>query len=218
MNLNETVYYSALINNHDSKTSNASTLSEPHLTFYEIRDNPIIKNCQDYKLAIINFKLDTKSLPVFIPVIEYDGSGKNKSTTIYTVFFEYLGYSGFQNVLFKPQDETIDRPIMKNGYADYSNGYCNYYNYEPFLTDVNRAVVDAFNQLEYSINMQEEGQDIKNDFNIFKNAAGKFEVPQFFYDKDTKLIFMNAPKRQFNDDIANGNFIKIFLNEPLSVS
>jgi hypothetical protein len=215
MNLNETVYYSALINNHDSKTSNASTLSEPHLTFNEIRDNPIIKNCQDYKLAIINFKLDTKSLPVFIPVIEYDGSGKNKSTTIYTVFFEYLGYSGFQNVLFKPQDETIDRPIMKNGYADYSNGYYNYYNYEPFLTDVNRAVVDAFNQLEYSINMQEEGQDIKNDFNIFKNAAGKFEVPQFIYDKDTKLIFMNAPKRQFNDDIANGNFIKIFLNEPL---
>ncbi len=46
------------------------------------------------------------------------------------------------------------------------------------------------------------------DFNIFKNAAGKFEVPQFIYDKDTKLIFMNAPKRQFNDDIANGNYIK----------
>ena len=211
----ETIYYTALINNHDAKTNNGSTISEPNLSFNETRDGPLISNCQDYKLAIVNFKLDTKSLPVFIPVIEYDESGKNRSTTIYSIYFEYLGYSGEQSVLFTPQDETINRPIMRNGFADYSNGYYSYYNFEPFLTDVNRAVVDAFNQLEYSINMQEEGQDIKNDFNIFKNSSGKFEVPQFIYDKDTKLIFMNSPKRIYNDDISNGNYIKMFLNEPL---
>ncbi len=62
---------------------------------------------------------------------------------------------------------------MRNGYADYSNGYYSYYNFEPFLTDVNPADVDTLNQLEYSINMQEEGQDIKNDFNILKKIKWK---------------------------------------------
>ena len=79
-----------------------------------------------------------------------------------------MGYSGEQIVLFTPQDETINRPIMRNWYAVNSSGYYSYYNFEPCLTDVYRAVVDAFNQLELSINMQEEGQYIKNDLNIFK--------------------------------------------------
>ena len=64
----EFVYYNALINNIDSK----STINhEPHLVFNEERDGPLIKNCQDYDMSIANFKVDLKCLPTFIPTIRY---------------------------------------------------------------------------------------------------------------------------------------------------
>ena len=66
-------YYTCLTNNIDSKSSDGTV--EPNLQFNESRENPIITNTKDYEVCITSFKLDTKSLPSFIPIIKYVESG-----------------------------------------------------------------------------------------------------------------------------------------------
>ena len=50
----EYVYYNCLINNIDQE-SNDSYSHEPDLVFNEMRDGPIITDCEDYDLAIESF-------------------------------------------------------------------------------------------------------------------------------------------------------------------
>jgi len=83
--MEQNVYYTALINNHDSKVNDEDLTEEPQLTFNEDRQYPIIQNCQDYQMSIINFKMDTKSLPVFIPIIKFDESNPTVDYKIYNV-------------------------------------------------------------------------------------------------------------------------------------
>ena len=56
-------------------------------------------------MTITNFKLDTKTLPVFIPVIQYNNSAivsqPERHTTIYTVTLENNGTSFTKNVKLK---------------------------------------------------------------------------------------------------------------------
>ena len=61
-------YFNLSVNNIDSETADEMT-HEPDLVFSEVRDGPIIENTQEYDFSIENFKLDLKSLPVFIPTI-----------------------------------------------------------------------------------------------------------------------------------------------------
>ena len=65
-------YYTCLTNNIDSRITD--TTIEPNLQFNEIRENPIITNTKDYDVCITNFKLDTKTLPSFIPITKYNNS------------------------------------------------------------------------------------------------------------------------------------------------
>ena len=71
-------YYSLLINNTDVETSDFQQ-HEPPLKFNEVRDSAILTNTQDYDLAIENFKLDTKTIPMFIPSIR-------PNTTLTTIY------------------------------------------------------------------------------------------------------------------------------------
>ena len=121
-------YYTCLINNHDSK--HTPNTIEPALQFNEDRNYPIITNTADYDMAITNFKLDTKTLPSFIPVIKYNASPtkEQRLETIYEVTFTVLIdgklYSASTPCLFIPQDETVNGttpPAFKNGYADYKS-------------------------------------------------------------------------------------------------
>ena len=67
----EYVYYNALIKNIDQES--ADTYShEPYFIFNEMRDGPIITDCEDYDMAIESFKVDLKTLPVIIPTIKYN--------------------------------------------------------------------------------------------------------------------------------------------------
>ena len=137
-------YYTCLINNHDSKHT-PSTI-EPALQFNEDRNYPIITNTADYDMAITNFKLDTKTLPSFIPVIKYNASPtqEQKFETIYEITFtlrtngKRFGHT--EPVIFKPQDLSLSVPDFKNGYADYKSGFYNIYNYENFFTSVNEEI------------------------------------------------------------------------------
>ena len=118
-------YYSLLINNTDVETSDFEK-HEPPLKFNEVRDSPILTNAQDYEIAIENFKVDTKTLPAFIPTIR-----QNETTsTIYKICIEYLEpvsgvrYLGTQNKIFEPQDRTKSVPaLLSSGYPNYGTGY-----------------------------------------------------------------------------------------------
>ena len=199
----EFVYYNALINNIDSK----STINhEPHLCFNEQRDSPLIENCQDYDLAISNFKIDLKCLPTFIPTIRYSDNDTLEATrnkTIYTITLTYGGFSSTSNVYYTPQDKTngTTPPRFKDGYADYRSGYYNLYNYEFFFVMVNEAIKQAFIGLQATLVTYNQTKDI-----------GK-NMPFFIFDKDTGLIYLNAPEATFNDDTVE--VVSIYLNKPL---
>jgi hypothetical protein len=130
----EYVYYNALINNIDQESDDTYT-HEPDLIFNEMRDGPIITDCEDYDLAIESFKVDLKTLPVIIPTIKYNELNENPRDTIYKVTVEVnhqnLLYSYSEHVEFLNQDKTISLP-SKNGNADYASGFYNIYNYEWF--------------------------------------------------------------------------------------
>ena len=108
------IYYTALINNHDSSYKN-NEISDPHCVFNETRSTPIITDCSKYDMTITNFKLDTKCLPLFFPVIHSNNSSNvtqpERHTTIYTVKIVYNGTSFSQNVIITTQDQTISGTV-----------------------------------------------------------------------------------------------------------
>jgi len=119
----EYVYYNALIKNIDQES--ADTYShEPYFIFNEMRDGPIITDCEDYDMAIESFKVDLKTLPVIILTIKYNELNENPRETIHKVSVEVkhqnLLYSYSEHIEFLNQDKTISLPSMKNGYAYYA--------------------------------------------------------------------------------------------------
>ena len=209
-------YYTALINNHDSSYKN-SDISEPHCVFNETRTTPIITDCSKYDMTITNFKLDTKTLPVFIPVIQFNNSPTvtqpDRHKTIYTVTLEFNGTSFTKNVRIKTQDRTISgttAPAFKDGNADYSTGYYNVYNYEWFFRAVNKAIASCFTHLIAAL---DHFGDIT--YTQFEQSSGEYEFPNFVFDKSGGVIYLNAPKSTFNDDNTSDAYMNIYLNEPL---
>ena len=200
-------YYSLLVNNVDSASAD-TTLHEPSLRFEEVRDIPILENTEDYECAIETFKIDTKTLPAFIPTIREGYS----TETIYTVAVEFrvttqgeendLHYLSSQNVQFRPQDETLSVPaILENGNINYSSGYYNIYNFEFFIVLVNNALRTAMNHAVTALNA------------LASNSYSDTSCPYFIFDKATGLISLYAPVAGFNRDL--GIYATIHLNKPL---
>lgn len=202
------VYYTALVDNLDQEEDDNYD-HEPTLVFNEVRDVPIIKNTQDYLFAVESFKLDTKTLPKFIPTILYDGGALD---TIYTIRVEVetviggvtriLGHT--ERIIFDPQDKTISQPQLINGYANYSTGYYNIYNYEWFIVMVNDAIKLCINGL-------------KADLITLAALLGTISpaivlsdfCPYFSFDKGSNLISFYAPRDDFESKLTIG------LNKPL---
>jgi len=209
-------YFTVLSNNHDSKHTEG--MPEPHLQFREDREAPIITNCSDYDVAITNFKLDTKCLPSFIPVIKYNNSPTDiqRTETIYEITLG-IQESGSESpfisftsaVMFVPQDTTTNNnsdvpPQFQNGYANYKSGYYDIFNYENFFTMVNKAISDCMEGLKTTYDSFTQAGEFMR---LFKNSNGDIDIPYFIFDKGTGLIFLNSPQT-----IAG---LTIFLNSPL---
>jgi len=201
-------YYSLSVNNLDAQTHDITT-HEPNTVFNEKRDSPIISKCEDYDFAIENFKIDLKTLPVFIPTIRVYSDESTltvdiQNTTIYTVGVQYINpadsktYVGFARVMFEPQDQTITQPTFKNGYADYSSGYYNIYNYEYFIVLVNKCIISAINNLKATLDF----------YNVDKTFINN-DVPFFTFDKGSGLINLQAPVTNYNNELD------MILNIPL---
>jgi len=209
-------YFTVLSNNHDSKHTEG--MPEPHLQFREDREAPIITNCSDYDVAITNFKLDTKCLPSFIPVIKYNNSPTDiqRTETIYEITLgiqESGSASPFisftTSVMFVPQDTTTNNnsdvpPQFQNGYANYKSGYYDIFNYENFFTMVNKAISDCMEGLKTTYDSFTQAGEFMR---LFKNSNGDIDIPYFIFDKGTGLIFLNSPQT-----VAG---LTIFLNSPL---
>jgi len=198
-------YYSLLINNTDVETSDFQ-LHEPPLKFNEIRDSAILTNTQDYEIAIENFKVDTKTLPSFIPTIRQNET----SSTIYKVCIEYLEpvsgvrYLGTQNVIFEPQDKTKSvPPLLQTGYPNYGTGYYNIYNYEWFIVLLNKALRLAQVDLIAVLNAN----------NIPSAFINHDYVPFFIFDKVSGIISLSAPKDYYLNTATD--YLRIALNKPL---
>ena len=207
----EYTYYTALINNLDSSYKN-SEISEPHCVFNETRSTPIMTDCSRYEMKITNFKLDTKTLPVFIPLILQKKSAivsqHERHFTIYTITLEFNGILFTWKVIIKTQDQTISgiaAPDFINGSADYSTGY-NVYNYEWFFRAVKRAIASCFVNLIAALNHFGD-----NTHTQFESAPGVYEYPNFVFDKSGGAIYWNASKSTFNDDNTSNGFINIFI-------
>ena len=90
---------------------------------------------------------------------------------------------------------------MKNGFADYSTGYYNVYNYEWFITLVNKALRLAVYKLKTEV-IPGLIPDTISDYS-----------PYFTFDKSTKLISLFAPRADFDE--SNAAPMSICLNKAL---
>ena len=213
-------YFNLSVNNIDSETADEMT-HEPDLVFSEVRDGPIIENTQEYDFSIENFKLDLKSLPVFIPTIrsnfelsaDADVQLIQRNTTIYTVGIEYLHpstgirYIGYSRIIFQPQDMTKICPNFTDGYPNYKSGYYNIYNYEYFIARcINPAIINAILALK----------NVLSSYGIDSSFI-KDNAPYMIFDKATQIMSLNAPVETFNGltGASGGSFLSIIFNKPL---
>jgi hypothetical protein len=208
-------YYNLSVNNIDSETSDA-TAHEPNLTFYERRQSSIIENCSDWDIAIDNFKMDLKTLPQFIPTIRANFNSslttEERDTTIYSIGLEYkhtdgIRYTAFSQLIFSPQDRTIQQPGFISGYPNYKSNYYNIYNYEWFIAKMlNPAIIEATNKLK----------EVLTSYGI-SNTFITNDVPYFTFDKASGIVNVLSPASMYNG-FNNGNgdpFLAMMLNTPL---
>ena len=210
-------YYTCLTNNIDSKSSDGTV--EPNLQFNESRENPIITNTKDYEVCITSFKLDTKTLPSFIPIIKYVESSApttdQKLETIYEVTYSVVKntetYSYTQPIHFKQQDETVSVPDFIKGYANYESGYYNLYNFENFFTTINVALRNCLKGLRtvYDIYFGTGSFDTAY---VLSGTWTQFAIPYFIFDKDSRMAYINAPVINFNPSTPK---LSLYLNTPL---
>ena len=216
----EYVYYTALIHNDGAVTPAFESEVEPHLKFEEDRIVPLLEDSENYEMAVTSAKIDLKSLPVFIPTIKYnDGSPSEteRVQTIYEVTLEYNGYSATKPVYFEAQDQTISDtvPNFINGYANYKSNYYNYYNYESFFTKVNNAIISCFTELvNVATTYNGEKGTLPTTFSNLSSSSN-YELPYFIFDKESSLVFLNAPKTTFNSNNDSDSYFSIYLNKAL---
>jgi hypothetical protein len=214
----EYVYYTALIHNDGSETPAFESEVEPHLKFEEDRVVPLLEDSENYEMAVTSAKIDLKTLPVFIPTIKYNSgspSDMERVETIYEITLEYNGYSATKPVYFKAQDQTISdtAPSFINGYANYKSNYYNYYNYESFFTKVNNAIISCFTELLSVATSYNKGTVPTAFSNL--SSSSKYELPYFIFDKESSLVFMNAPKTTFDSTNSSDSYFSIYLNKAL---
>ena len=128
-----------VLNNDTSPTSKA-----PQLSFQETRTQPLLDGtADDYFVAIARFSIQTGgTLPVFMPAIDTSQSDPNK--TVYNINLMYKDKTGTAAIVYTPQNshDTVAPPNGGNG-QDYSGNYYYIYNYQDWITMVNKALADA---------------------------------------------------------------------------
>jgi hypothetical protein len=115
---------------HEKGTDKAN---RQHLVFNETRAAPYLINPEEHFMSIMDFSVESPTLPVFIaqPIL-----GGNPDDTIYTVTLISNGVSQQSPVKWKPQDFNIIQPQTINQ-SDIFNPYYYCYSYQHFINCIN---------------------------------------------------------------------------------
>ena len=107
----EKLYFDIQVENLNNISSLPSVLS-----FTETRNTPLLINPEDYYMSVIRFTLDTPTLPVITPSIQYNQA--NPNLTIYSVTLSWANpIAPFQQfnqqtyITFAPQDLATVVPV-----------------------------------------------------------------------------------------------------------
>ena len=179
------------------------------LSFIETRNTPLLLNPEDYYLSVVRFNLDTPTLPIFTPSIQFNSA--NRNLTIYSVTLEWINpVAPFQNfsiqtfITFAPQDLASVLPVppsaTTNKLQDNSTGYYYIYNYQYWIFLINTAFTTCFNAL-----------------NVAVVAAGLVlpttHAPVMTFDTQLNIAILNCDLLGYNDTAANK--INIYFNRPM---
>jgi len=121
--------------------------------FNDQRQTSLLTNPADYYLSIIRFTIDSSSLPLFImPVctsVQYPIVGPNNLTiTPYVITLEYGGFEFGSNVMWRPDDLTIQPPLVTTNVDFYQSEYFFVHTYQHFVNLINTAFKNAFTGLQ----------------------------------------------------------------------
>tara|TARA_R110000823_G_scaffold192520_1_gene324095 strand:- start:2261 stop:3436 length:1176 start_codon:yes stop_codon:yes gene_type:complete len=196
-NISNNIYY-------DLFQTNLENNDDPPILcqFNEVRNQDFLTNPEDYKMSIVRFMIETPTLPLFRPTIQYtpiDDVPSGIEPSNYTIYSITLRKSGTEDlsqqfIEWSPQNKHIQMPnppvLNTNTLQDNSNGYYDCYNYAWFLNLINNAFIKASTELSIS------------------------NSPTIFYDSASKFFVMAAPKDNYDTNNTSG-YYEIFMNKSL---
>jgi len=198
------LYFDIQISNLNSIDALPSVLS-----FIETRNTPLLIDPETYYMSVVRFSLDTPTLPIFTPGIQYQSA--NRNLTIYSVTLQWVNpVAPFQTfvqqtfITFAPQDLSAAIPVPPSqtptGLQDNSTGYYYIYNYQYWIFLINNAFTTCFNALNAQV-----------------VAAGLVlpttRAPVLTFDTQLNIAILNADILGYNATVANN--IDIYFNRAL---
>jgi len=171
-------YIINMINNDLSKQEATAKVS-----YIETRNIPFLSNPSDYYLAVSSFSLETPSLPVFVPSVEIGQPNINK--LIYKMTLGYNGNYETANVIYEPEDTTLNNPMPPTVIQDLESNYYNIYTYQHWINLLNKTLQGLIT--------------------LLNNTHGiSTTVPSFFkYDVNTGLIKFYAPVGFYENNLTH---------------
>jgi hypothetical protein len=139
-------YYNILIKNNNTGFDEAgnpiSINNSVPLVFNETRSNPYIMNPSKYYMSVLNFQVDSQSLPVFIaePIV----GSSDVTDTIYWITITDMNDTvlAHENIKWIPDDISIPQPDAPAPRNYTSNPYYYCYSYGYFLGLINKTIND----------------------------------------------------------------------------
>ena len=162
------IYYDLNIQN--------TTNTDKEIIFDERRTSNIMSHANDYYCSIVRFVLDTRNLPVFVPLMKENDA----LNTQYEIIFDGTNYP----VQHKCSDESLTAPT--SFISSYDEPYFYYYNYN--------AVIDIFNTTFKNIHGNNTGDPIT--MSIDSDLFVSLNIPSFYSTKN--IIFNNQMGNLFS--------------------
>jgi len=162
------IYYDLNIQN--------TTNTDKEIIFDERRTSNIMAHANDYHCSIVRFQLDTRNLPVFVPLM-------NENDALNTQY-EITIDGTTKTVQHVCNDKNLSAPSTFNNV--YDNPYFYYYNYQ--------AVIDIFNTAFNDLHGSNTGDPIT--MTIDTDLFVSLNVPSYYSGKD--IIFNNQMGNLFS--------------------
>ena len=111
----------------DIQISNLNSIDAPpsFLNFIETRNTPLLINPEEFYMSVVRFSLDTPTLPIITPSIQYQSA--NLNLTIYSITLQWQNtIAPFQIftqqtfVTFAPQELNAPIPLPPSATANTS--------------------------------------------------------------------------------------------------